>query len=92
MKLTYPGRKKLPAFFNDEARPMGRNKRDPNARIAKAYATHERIEAELARVMNRWQKSRATLKRLGKKLDEAYAAEADKLTNANFDDAFNDEV
>jgi hypothetical protein len=78
-----------------DGRPMGKNARDPNARIAKAYATHERIEAELARVMNRWQKSRALLKRLGKQLDAAYAAEDEKWLaklSSTPKDEFNDEV
>ncbi len=49
------------------------NRRDPGALYAKALDRHTQIERELARVMNRWQKSRATLKRIEKKLDEAQA-------------------
>jgi hypothetical protein len=49
------------------------NRRDPGALYAKALDRHTQIERELARVMNRWQKSRAVLKRIEKKLDEAQA-------------------
>ena len=49
------------------------NRRDPGALYAKALDRHTQIERELARVMNKWQKSRATLKRIEKKLDEAQA-------------------
>lgn len=49
------------------------NRRDPGALYAKAIDRHNQIERELARVMNKWQKSRAALKRIEKKLDEAQA-------------------
>jgi hypothetical protein len=49
------------------------NRRDPGALYAKALDRHTQIERELARVMNKWQKSRAALKRIEKKLDEAQA-------------------
>jgi hypothetical protein len=49
------------------------NRRDPGALYAKALDRHTQIERELARVMNKWQKSRAVLKRIEKKLDEAQA-------------------
>lgn len=51
-----------------------RTRRDPGALYAKALDHHTQIERDLARVMNRWQKSRAALKRIEKKLDEAQAA------------------
>jgi len=50
-----------------------KTRRDPGALYAKALDRHTQIERELARVMNKWQKSRATLKRIEKKLDEAQA-------------------
>jgi hypothetical protein len=50
------------------------NRRDPGTLYAKALDRHTQIERELARVMNKWQKSRAVLKRVEKKLDEAQAA------------------
>jgi len=50
-----------------------KTRRDPGALYAKALDRHNQIERELARVMNRWQKSRAVLKRIEKKLDEAQA-------------------
>ena len=49
------------------------NRRDPGTLYAKALDRHTQIERELARVMNKWQKSRAVLKRIEKKLDEAQA-------------------
>jgi hypothetical protein len=50
-----------------------KTRRDPGALYAKALDRHTQIERELARIMNRWQKSRAVLKRIEKKLDEAQA-------------------
>lgn len=50
-----------------------KTRRDPGALYAKAIDRHTQIERELARVMNKWQKSRALLKRIEKKLDEAQA-------------------
>jgi hypothetical protein len=50
-----------------------KTRRDPGALYAKAIDRHTQIERELARVMNKWQKSRAMLKRIEKKLDEAQA-------------------
>jgi hypothetical protein len=50
-----------------------KTRRDPGALYAKALDRHTQIERELARVMNKWQKSRALLKRVEKKLDEAQA-------------------
>ena len=47
--------------------------KDLGAQYAKALDRHTEIERQLARVMNRWQKSRAALKRVEKKLDEAQA-------------------
>ena len=57
------------------------NKRDPGARYAKALETHERIERELFRAQNRWQKSRAALKRIEKKLDQGLAVTAADLAD-----------
>jgi len=48
--------------------------RNLGAQYAKVLDRHAEIERQLARVMNRWQKSRAALKRIEKKLDEAQAA------------------
>lgn len=48
-------------------------RRNPGALYAKALDRHTQIERELARAMNRWQKSRATLKRMEQKLDKAQA-------------------
>ena len=50
-----------------------KTRRDPGALYARALDRHTQIERELARVMNKWQKSRALLKRVEKKLDEAQA-------------------
>ena len=50
-----------------------KTRRDPGALYAKALDRHTQIERELARIMNKWQKSRALLKRVEKKLDEAQA-------------------
>ena len=47
------------------------HRRNPGVIYAKALDRHAQIERELARVMNRWQKSRAALKRIEKRLDEA---------------------
>ena len=47
--------------------------KDLGAQYAKVLDRHAEIERQLARVMNRWQKSRAALKRVEKKLDEAQA-------------------
>jgi Mg2+ and Co2+ transporter CorA len=52
-----------------ETRPTSR--RNPGLIYAKALDRHNEIEQRLARVMNQWQKSRAVLKRLEKRLDEA---------------------
>lgn len=49
-------------------------KKDLGALYGKALDRHAQLEKELARVMNRWQKSRAELKRIEKKMDEAQAA------------------
>lgn len=48
-------------------------RRDPAARYARALGRHDAVERELSRAVNRWQKSRATLKRLEKKLDIEFA-------------------
>ena len=50
------------------------SKRDLGTRYTKAIDRHAQLEKELARVMNRWQKSRAELKRIEKRMDEAQAA------------------
>jgi hypothetical protein len=43
--------------------------RNPGLIYAKALDHHNTIEQRLARVMNAWQKSRAALRRLEKRLD-----------------------
>jgi predicted nucleic acid-binding Zn-ribbon protein len=48
-------------------------KKDLGALYGKALDRHAQLEKELTRVMNRWQKSRAVLKRVEKKMDEAQA-------------------
>ena len=57
-----------------ETRPTSR--RNPGLIYAKALDRHAQIEQKLARLMNAWQKSRAALKRLEKRLDEAAMDEA----------------
>ena len=57
-----------------ETRPTSR--RNPGLIYAKALDRHALIEQRLARLMNAWQKSRATLKRMEKRLDEAAMDEA----------------
>ena len=66
------------------------SKRDLGTRYTKAIDRHAQLERELARVMNRWQKSRTVLKRLEKRLDEEvmddparYAYNADETYNLN---------
>ena len=50
--------------------------KNPGLIYAKALDRHALIEQRLARLMNAWQKSRAALKRLEKRLDEAAMDEA----------------
>lgn len=52
------------------------SRRNPGLIYAKALDRHALIEQRLARLMNAWQKSRAALKRLEKRLDEAEMSEA----------------
>lgn len=52
-----------------------KSSRNLGVQYAKVLDRHAEIERQLARVMNRWQKSRAALKRIEKKLDEAQAIE-----------------
>lgn len=49
-------------------------KKDLGALYSKALDRHTQLEKDLARMMNRWQKSRAELKRIEKRMDEAQAA------------------
>jgi hypothetical protein len=42
---------------------------DPGKAYAEALDRHKQMEAELSRALNRWQKSRAALHRIEKKLD-----------------------
>jgi hypothetical protein len=44
-------------------------RRDPGKQYAEALDRHHQMEAELSRALNRWQKSRAALHRIEKKLD-----------------------
>jgi len=57
-----------------ETRPTSR--RNPGLIYAKALDKHNKLERDLARIMHRWDKSRTTLKRLEKRLDEAAMDEA----------------
>jgi hypothetical protein len=50
--------------------------KNPGLIYAKALDRHNQIEQRLSRLMNAWQKSRAALRRLEKKLDEAAMDEA----------------
>ena len=45
--------------------------KNPGLIYAKALDRHNEIEQRLSRVMNQWQKSRAMLRRLEKRLDES---------------------
>ena len=45
-------------------------KKDLGALYSKALDRHTQLEKDLARMMNRWQKSRAVLKRIEKRMDE----------------------
>ena len=72
--------------------------RNPGLVYAKAIDHHVLIEQRLARMMNQWQKSRAALKRLEKRLDaiddpERYAYKADEAQVKQFeaDQAFIDD-
>ena len=49
-------------------------KKDLGALYGRALDKHNELERDLARMMNRWQKSRALLKRIEKRMDEAQAA------------------
>lgn len=61
-------------FFNDASvTPAAAKSQKAFAAAADAHAHHERMEAELARAMNRWQKSRAALKRAEKKADKLFS-------------------
>ena len=50
------------------------SKRDLGALYGKALDKHNELERDLARIMHRWEKSRAVLKRIEKRMDEAQAA------------------
>ena len=60
-------------------------RRNPGALYAKALDRHTQIERDLARTMNRWQKSRSLLKRIEKRLDEAQSTEWSDIA-AQFED------
>ena len=67
-------------------------KKDLGALYSKALDRHTQLEKDLARMMNRWQKSRAVLKRLEKRMDEEvmddparYAYQADEAQAAMWD-------
>lgn len=49
-------------------------KKDLGALYSKALDKHNELERDLARIMHRWEKSRAVLKRIEKRMDEAQAA------------------
>lgn len=68
--------------------------KNPGLIYAKALDRHALIEQRLARLMNAWQKSRAALKRLEKRLDievmddpTRYAYQADEAQARAFDEA-----
>jgi len=71
-----------------ETRPTSR--RNPGLVYAKALDHHALIEQRLARLMNAWQKSRALLRRLEKRLDEAAMTEA-QVKQFEADQAFIDD-
>jgi hypothetical protein len=50
-------------------KPRKGSRRDPGNAYVEAQARHQQMEAELSRALNRWQKSRAALHRIEKKLD-----------------------
>ena len=67
-------------------------KKDLGALYSKALDRHTQLEKDLARMMNRWQKSRAVLKRLEKRMDEEvmddptrYAYKSDEIQAAMWD-------
>ena len=75
-----------------ETRPTSR--RNPGLIYAKALDKHNKLERDLARIMHRWDKSRAALKRLEKRLDievmddpTRYAYQADEAQAKAFDEA-----
>lgn len=68
-----------------ETRPTSR--RNPGLIYARALDRHALIEQRLARLMNAWQKSRAALKRLEKRLDEEAMTEA-QIKQYEADQAF----
>ena len=49
-------------------------KKDLGALYSKALDKHNELERDLTRIMHRWEKSRAVLKRIEKRMDEAQAA------------------
>jgi hypothetical protein len=53
-------------FAKRQAKPR---RADPGKAYAEALDRHKQMEAELSRALNRWQKSRAALHRIEKKLD-----------------------
>lgn len=69
----------------------GTSARAPGALYAKVLALHERHARELAAAQNRWQKSRAALARLEKKLDRLWATQQEEAKLAvEQADPFND--
>lgn len=64
--------------------------RNPGLIYARALDHHNEIERRLARLMNAWQKSRAALKRLEKRLDEEAMTEA-QVKQYEADQAFIDD-
>jgi len=55
--------------MKDTPRRVGK---DPDAAYGKALADHLRMETELLRAQNRWQKSRRQLAACEKRLDKAF--------------------
>ena len=65
--------------------------RDPGTRYSKALDAHQRVEADLARVLRRWDKSREALRRAEKALDKFQLAQFAAET-AHFAAPFNDDL
>jgi hypothetical protein len=66
-----------------------RGKVGPGNKLAKAVADLDRIERDLARTQNRWQKQRALVKRLEAKADREWA-ERSQRADTVADDQLND--
>lgn len=63
--------------------------RTPGTRYAKVLATHQRMEAELSRALNRWQKSRKALAAAEKRLDRLALTETEENIFSDSVDSIN---